>query len=202
MGEDNTIFYSKELEEIIKKELGKDASPELLNLVRAAVATHEHAFAQYGITKEKYLEFISKAWDAEIYQRKVYDREEEGPVNNAISVAMGFASNLAMFGKREVISSKRKNPKSKNKSFGFYFLARIPIGHNIWLKRSFCEAKIWGNSLQDSPLNYCYTVQTKQGKVRAQSGTNDSEQVAMAQNLGGKKRALIFSFAKCQLPLL
>ena len=53
------------------------------------------------IGKAKFLEWIGKAWDAGIQQRKIYDLEEEGGIMNAYGVIMNFASYLYLLGERE-----------------------------------------------------------------------------------------------------
>ena len=95
------IVYSEKLEKKLKEELGKEATPEFLNLIRAGIAAHEHSFAEYGITKEKYIEWISQAWNAGTHQKKVYNMEVEGGVNNEWGVAMNFGGYLSLFGQRE-----------------------------------------------------------------------------------------------------
>ena len=110
---ENIIVYSPKLEEKLKKEMGEDATSELLNLVRGAVVAHEHAFTKYGITKEDYMKWVSDAWDAGIYQRKIYEGEEEGPVNNAMGVAMNFAGYLAIFGERKGYTNQTKTSQNQ-----------------------------------------------------------------------------------------
>ena len=95
---EDRIVYDERFDEVLKKEFGDIATPELLSLVRAAVATHEHAFGRFGISREKYLEWMGKAWDAGEYQRRVYDCEIEGSVNNWVGVALGFGNSLSFWG--------------------------------------------------------------------------------------------------------
>lgn len=95
------ITFTDELERKVRGEFCEKATPEFMNLIRAAVATHEHAFAGYEITKEKYMEWISHAWDNGLHQRRVYEMEIEGSINNSIGVSMNFGARLDLFGKRE-----------------------------------------------------------------------------------------------------
>ena len=75
------IVYNEKLEEMLKKEFGDEATPEFLNLVKGGIATHEHAFNEYEITKEKYLEFISDAWDKEKLKEEFGDKATPESLN-------------------------------------------------------------------------------------------------------------------------
>ncbi len=80
-------------------------------LIDSAFATLKHASQKYGITKEKYLEWVNEAWDAGIHQRKIYNMEIEGCINNSMGVALNFGASLALWGRGKGYI------KSQNESF-------------------------------------------------------------------------------------
>lgn len=91
-----------------REEMGEDATPESLNLIRAAISTQEHVFQKHEITKEKYLEWINLAWDMGEGQRRIYDGKEEGGIMNTIGLAMALGGHLAIFGQRKGYINQKK----------------------------------------------------------------------------------------------
>jgi len=88
----------------------EDVTPARLNLVRGAIAAHEHAFHFPELTKEAFLKFMGVAWDAGEHQRKVFGMKVDGSFNNETGVALTFASYVALFGEREGLIPKEAVP--------------------------------------------------------------------------------------------
>ena len=76
-----------------------------LNLARGVAAAHAQAFFWPGMSKDAFMQFVSRAWDAGRYQRQVNAMEIEGSINNELGVALNFACHLALFGRREGLLS-------------------------------------------------------------------------------------------------
>lgn len=95
----------KRLKEFLRPE---DVSEPLLNLVRGALAAHEHAFHFPNVTKEAFIAFMGEAWDSGAYQLKVSRCEVEGGFMNEYGLACSFASSVALFGERKGLLLKEE----------------------------------------------------------------------------------------------
>jgi hypothetical protein len=85
----------------------------LSNLMSAHNAVTYHSANFPLITKESFLKFVGKAWDTGENQRKIYDFEIEGSVNNEFGVALNFACDIALFGERNgLMPAEYKNPQT------------------------------------------------------------------------------------------
>jgi len=102
---ENMVVMTEELEKLLKKEFGEKATPEFVNLVRVAVAAHEHAFQGF-ITKEKFLEWVSQAWDAGESQRITDEKEVDSSIYNGIGLVL--ASALRLVSKKPSYLAKSK----------------------------------------------------------------------------------------------
>ena len=90
-----------ETEEIARNYLkAEDATSELLSLVEAGYVAHCHAYEKFGITKEKYLEFVSQEWDRGVHHRQVRDGVLEGNLQNQIGIVQELAAYLAIQGRK------------------------------------------------------------------------------------------------------
>ncbi len=76
------------------------------NLLNAYEATQHHARTFPLVTKEAFLKFVGDAFDAGEHQRKVYNCEIEGSVNNELGVALNFACGIALSGERNGLSPR------------------------------------------------------------------------------------------------
>jgi hypothetical protein len=85
------VQMDSDLEEQVVSHLGPDATPELLNLVRAALAAYSHALAVPGVTKEDFLAFMSSCWDSGVEQRQANEGEVDGALRTDWDVATAFA---------------------------------------------------------------------------------------------------------------
>jgi hypothetical protein len=104
------VHLDPSLEERLKGFLKpEDVSEPLLNLVRGALAAHEHAFHFPAVSKEAFLAFMGEAWDSGAHQLKVSRCEVEGGFMNQYGLACSFASSVALFGERRGILSKEES---------------------------------------------------------------------------------------------
>lgn len=78
----------------------------LSNLLEMYGAVQYHTKNFPLVTKEAFLKFVGDAFDAGEHQRKVYNCEVEGSVNNEFGVALNFACDIALFGERRGLSPK------------------------------------------------------------------------------------------------
>jgi hypothetical protein len=102
MSQKQFVSLSRELKREIQAHLRpEEVTPELLNLVRAGLATHEHAFNLPHVTKESFLEYIGRAWDMGARQRRVVGMEVEGSVSNDVGITLNFACMVVLDGKRK-----------------------------------------------------------------------------------------------------
>ncbi len=53
------------------------------------------------VTKEKLLNWLGEAWDAGVYQQRVYSMEVEGCILNQYGIVAFFGADLALFGSRQ-----------------------------------------------------------------------------------------------------
>ena len=83
----------KKLEQRLKEDFGSQITLEMMNLLRVGKAAYEHAFGEF-IPKEKFMEFVSSAYDAGVDQVKIYGLEREGLLNNNGSDVINFADFL------------------------------------------------------------------------------------------------------------
>ena len=86
----------------------EDISEPLLNLVRGALAAHEHAFHFPNVSKETFLSFVGEAWDSGAHQLQVSRCEAEGRIMNEYGLACSFASSVAIFGERKGLLPKEE----------------------------------------------------------------------------------------------
>ena len=97
-----------DLECRLKEEFGSFATPEFINLIRAAIAAHEDAFKGY-IPKEKFMDFLSNVWEGGVNQKKVHYLEVEGSILTGRGLTLNLGSYLEMQGKREGYISGRED---------------------------------------------------------------------------------------------
>lgn len=101
------VHLDPSLEERLRSFLKpEDVSEPLLNLVRAALAAHEHAFHFPNLPKEAFLHYMGVAWESGAHQLKVIGGEVEGGIINEYGLACNFASHLALFGERDGLLPK------------------------------------------------------------------------------------------------
>lgn len=78
----------------------EDKTESLFNLVRAALAAHEHAFHFPHVTKEDFLSFMDQAWEAGEHQRRICSGEiGDGKYNTEFGVALNVAAFVALSSK-------------------------------------------------------------------------------------------------------
>ncbi len=111
MLEDQMVVYTDGIQKKLKEEFGEEVTPEFLNLVRAGIAAHEHAFQNYGITKEDYIRWVSLAWDRGVHQRRVYDMEVEGCIDNSLGILLNLSAILSLHGQKEGYLAKKEEQK-------------------------------------------------------------------------------------------
>ncbi len=56
-----------------------------------------------AVDRTRTLEWVKHAWEAGCLQRRVYDMEVEGSVNNKIGIVVNFAAYLSLFGKKKFL---------------------------------------------------------------------------------------------------
>ena len=100
------ISITDDMMSMLRSQFGEEATPEFLNLIRGYVAAHEHAFSDIDITKEKYLEWIDRAWEAGKQQRKAYNMVNEDMMLNATGILVSCGKFLSMKGKEDGYLSK------------------------------------------------------------------------------------------------
>lgn len=81
-------------------------NPFSSSLSKAYRSAQYHARTFPLVTKEALLKFVGDAFDAGEHQRKVYNCEIEGSINNELGVALNFACGIALFGERNGLSPK------------------------------------------------------------------------------------------------
>ncbi len=90
------------VEETFKDE---NITPEIVNLIRVAVAAHEHAFHKLT-TKKAFMRWVEQAWDAGKHQSRVYNGEIEGGILNVDGVIGNFTAAIVLYGEdRKLIST-------------------------------------------------------------------------------------------------
>ncbi len=104
------IPFDDNLEKRVKKELGVIATPELINMLRAGKAAYEHGYHRF-ISKEKFMEWISKLYDAGQEQKKI----REGKLHGAILInsqdVINAGNYLGMYGRKRKYLSAKKRPQ-------------------------------------------------------------------------------------------
>jgi hypothetical protein len=101
----NMVIVDDEMEVYIRKEFGEEVTPEFLNLIKIAVAIHEHVF-QFGIPKSNFLKWVSKAWDEGAKQEKIHAMKMKGSVLNDQDIVMSIGASLSRDGRKEGYLSK------------------------------------------------------------------------------------------------
>lgn len=82
------------------------SSPFISNIISSFSGARHHALNFPLVTKASFLQFVSDAWDTGEHQRKIYNFEIEGSINNEFGVALNFACSIALFGERKGLAPK------------------------------------------------------------------------------------------------
>lgn len=73
-----------------------DRSPTMEDLATLCNLFYLLVYTSKKISKEKMLGWLRNAWDVGVYQRRVYDGEIEGNINNELGVVLNFGATLAL----------------------------------------------------------------------------------------------------------
>ena len=95
--EEETERFDEKMENIVRRLLNDNLTPELTNLIRIGVAVQEHSFLGYDTTKEAVLEYVGKVWDAGKMRRKNYDNGHD--VEGEIAYARGLGCSIIVWNK-------------------------------------------------------------------------------------------------------
>jgi len=93
-------FDSERLQSNVYEQFPNATKDELVNLVRAAAAAHEHSIKGYNIPKEKFMEWVGMAWQAGRHQKRVDNLEIEGNVTSSRCIARNIGAYLSLFGEK------------------------------------------------------------------------------------------------------
>lgn len=104
------ISFDENLEKKVKEEFGDEATPEFINMLRAGKAAYEHGYHGF-ISKEKFLEWVSRMHDGGEEQRKIRTGKSHGRILlNKVDI-INAGSYLSVVGKKEGYLSAQ-NPSS------------------------------------------------------------------------------------------
>tara|TARA_Y100000310_G_C20387083_1_gene670960 strand:- start:339 stop:704 length:366 start_codon:yes stop_codon:yes gene_type:complete len=106
---DKVIPFDQELEEKVREEFGKEATPEFINMLRLGKAAYEHGFHGF-IKKEKVLEWVSRLYDGGEEQQAIRQGKAHGGININSSDVISAGSHLSLHGEREGYLSKQEAP--------------------------------------------------------------------------------------------
>jgi hypothetical protein len=73
----------------------------ILTLKKAINLVYNHKSQKYEITKENYIKWIDVAWDRGTHQRKIYNMEVEGCIDNILGIASNLGAILCLYSKKE-----------------------------------------------------------------------------------------------------
>jgi hypothetical protein len=98
--QDEVVPFNDDLERRVKAEFRDEANPEFINLIRIGKAAYEHGYNNF-ISKEKFLEWVSKMYEGGKKQREIQDGKIEGMILINSSEIINAGSYLSLFGKKE-----------------------------------------------------------------------------------------------------